>query len=84
MDYWTSVWRTVVAIAVGALIAWLTSRGIEVPADAEAGLVIALTGVVTALWYGIARALEKRWPWLGVLFGSLRQPEYRPKELRRL
>lgn len=79
-DTITSLIRTYVPIGVGAFIAWLVTLGIEVSAEAQTGLVVALTGLVTAIYYTVARALEKKVPWLGVLLGSAKQPEY-PKEV---
>ncbi len=75
-DTITSLIRTYVPIVVGALISWLITLGVEVSAEAQTGLVVALTGIVTAAYYTIVRALEKKVPWLGVLLGSAKQPEY--------
>ena len=77
-DWFTSLVRTYVPIGVGALIAWLASVGLDVGAEAEVGLTVFLTAVVTGLYYLIARTLEARWPAVGgLLLGSTKKPVYR-------
>lgn len=73
--------RTGAAILAGVIISWLVSLGLEVGETANTGLTMALTGVAIAVYYMIARALEKRWPIVGRwLLGSSRQPEYTPPQ----
>jgi hypothetical protein len=80
-----SLIRTWVPVAVGSLVAWLISIGIELDPEAETGLVVGLTGVVIAAYYGIVRWLERRWPWIGVLLGVPAAPSYdRRTETERL
>lgn len=80
-----SLIRTYVPVAVGAGIAWLLTLGVQVDAEAQTGLVTGLTGVLIAAYYAVARALEARWPWLGVLLGVPVVPEYdRRTETERL
>lgn len=71
-----SLIRTYVPVAVGAFVAWLVTLGIDLDAEAQAGLVTALTGVLIAAYYGIVRALERRWPWVGVFLGVPAEPLY--------
>lgn len=76
-DQVASLIRTWVPIAVGALISWLASLGLNVGEQANTGLTIFLTGLLTAVYYLLARLLERRWPVIGrILLGSSRQPEY--------
>lgn len=76
-DWFTSLVRTYVPIAVGAVISWLASVGLDVGADAEVGLTIFLTAIVTGLYYLLARTLEAKWPAIGgVLLGSTKKPVY--------
>lgn len=75
-NFVTSQIRTYAPIIVGALIAWLATLGLELDADTQTGLVVALTGVLQAAYYLLARTLESRWPKLGVLLGSSKTPEY--------
>lgn len=68
--------RTFVPIIVGALISWLLTVGIAIDSDTQAGLIVALTGVIQALYYFIVRLLEKKWPQVGVLLGIASKPVY--------
>lgn len=71
-----SLVRTYVPVAVGALAAWLLSLGVDLSAEAQTGLTVFLTGLIIAVYYTVARLLEKRWPAFGFLLGSTKQPEY--------
>lgn len=75
-DAITGLIRTWVPVGVGAFIAWLITLGVEVDAQTQAGLITALTALVIAGYYALAALLQKRWPWLGVLLGSTKQPTY--------
>lgn len=76
-DYVLSLVRTWVPIGVGAVLSYVAVRwGIVVPEDISTELTVGLTGIVIALYYGIVRALEKRWPWFGKLLGAARKPAY--------
>lgn len=72
-----SLIRTYVPIAVGAVLAWLASRGVNVDDGAAQGLVAFLTALLSALYYAVARLLESRWPQAGWLLGSPKQPTYK-------
>ena len=69
-----SLIRTYVPIGVGTFIAWLVTLGVELTPDVEAGLVVALTGLLIGLYYTAVRFLESRWPFLSVLLGSSQMP----------
>lgn len=75
-DAITGLIRTWVPIAVGAFLSWLIARGVDLDTQTQAGLVTSLTGVVIAVYYGLVRLTERRWPWFGVLLGSTKQPTY--------
>lgn len=76
-DFLISVIRTAVPVAVGAVLAWLASRaGIILDADSSAALTTSAVAVSVAVYYALARALETRWPWLGVLLGRRAKPVY--------
>lgn len=76
-DFLISVIRTAVPVAVGAVLAWLASRaGIILDADSSAALTASAVAVAVAVYYALARALETRWPWLGVLLGRRAKPVY--------
>lgn len=76
-DYVLSCIRTGVPIVIGAGVSYLARKhGIVVPKTLSAEATIWLTGAVTAAYYGIVRALEKRWPKVGILLGAARKPVY--------
>jgi hypothetical protein len=76
-DYFLSLIRTWVPIGIGAVLSYLAVRwGIGVDEDTQAQLAIALTAVVTAVYYALVRALEKRWPAFGKLLGTAKKPVY--------
>lgn len=74
--YGRSLIRTIVPIAVGALVGWLATRGITVDASV---IIPAVDGIAAALYYAGVRALEQRWPRLGWLLGSPGAPSYGPQ-----
>lgn len=82
-NFVTSLIRTYVPIAVGAVIAWLAARGIDIdPAHAD-GLVAFLAALFSGLYYSIVRWLEQRFPQIGWLLGYARQVKYtEPKEVK--
>ena len=75
-DTITSLIRTYVPIVVGSLISWLVTKNIAVDEATATALVTAFTGLMIGIYYTVVRVLEKRFPWLGVLLGSRKQPEY--------
>lgn len=76
-DFAISQIRTYVPVVVGALVAWLTSMGLQLDAETQTGFIVALTGVTQAVYYFIVRVLEQKWSWVGVLLGSKKTPEYK-------
>lgn len=69
--------RTYVPILVGAVIAWLATMGLSLDADTQSGLVIALTGLLQAAYYFVARVVERKFPQAGsFLLGSSAKPVY--------
>jgi len=76
-NFITSLIRTQVPIAVGALLAWLTLKtGIVVDESSQAGLVQAFTAILTGLYYLVIRWLETRFPQIGWLLGVPKAPGY--------
>lgn len=76
-DYLISVIRTVVPAAVAAALSWLAIRyGIVLDEQSSASLAVGLTAATLSAYYAAARALERRYPWVGVLLGHRRQPSY--------
>lgn len=81
-DFITSLIRTYVPVGVGAALTWLaTTFSIIVPDDASAGLTLFIGALFTAVYYLLARAIEKAFPALGKLLVGLgigKAPEYPP------
>lgn len=75
-DFVTSLIRTYVPIVVGALVAWLSSKGIAIDPSDVVGFTAFLGAAFSGLYYLIARLLERRFPQLGFLLGSAKKPEY--------
>ena len=75
-DYLIGHIRTFVPILVGAFAAWLVTIGFEIDPEWEAQAVIALTGLITAAYYALVRALAQKWPWFGTLLGVNIAPKY--------
>ena len=73
---WQSILRTLVPVAVGAVIGWLASAGITADPQLEAALGAALTAAGTAAYYVVARLLEVHVsPHFGWLLGSTQSPD---------
>lgn len=72
----TSAVRSLVPYAIGAVVAWLTQKGVHVPPSAVASATAALTFVVGTVYYVAVRALEKRYPQAGILLGIPKPPTY--------
>lgn len=75
-DFITSLVRTYVPIGVGAIASYLLTKGIELDANAQLGLVTFLTALSQGVYYLAARLLEQKFPQLGFLLGSSKKPEY--------
>lgn len=76
-DSVVSIIRTVVPVVVGSAITWLAARGVDIDGQAVAS---AVTTIATAVYYGIVRAAESRWPRAGWLLGVARAPRYSEPE----
>lgn len=75
-DLWPAVVRTVVPFVVGWVASILLLINVtltETQRDSLSGLI---TVVLGALYYIAVRWLEQRYPKLGVLIGSTKQPTY--------
>ncbi|MEV0843598.1 hypothetical protein AB0I55_29145 [Actinocatenispora sera] len=71
-----SLIRTYVPLVVSGLVAWLTSLGVPLTDKQSAALVVLVGIAAGAVWYGVVRVLEHRWPALGALLGSPTRPTY--------
>ena len=71
--------RTYVPVLVGAVIAWLLSLGVldeETSREATIALTTFGTAVITGIYYFMVRWGAESFPWLGVLLGYNKAPEY--------
>jgi hypothetical protein len=79
-DYMVSLIRTNVPVAVGAGITWLGAElGVVIDEETGALAVAACVGVVIAIYYAVARAVEQQWPAVGrvlVGLGAAKAPVY--------
>lgn len=75
-DFITRQIRTYVPMAVGALVAWVATLGLNLDAETQTGLVVALTGFIQALYYLVVTSLAKKFPKIEILLGSSKTPEY--------
>lgn len=70
-DLVLSLIRTYIPIGVGIVLTWLGVRlDIEITEDMTTGAVALLVGVLSGLYYIIARLLESKWPVLSFLLGT--------------
>lgn len=68
--------RTIVPIGVASALSWLlVTFGLQLDKASEDGLIVGITGLLIALYYTIARALESKYPKLGVLLGVAKTPD---------
>lgn len=73
-DFAVSLIRTWTPILVGMAITWISqSLGVDIDSTEAA---VAVTGLVVAVYYGVVRWLETRYPSVGILLGSRQTPAY--------
>ena len=75
-DFVIGLIRTYVPLLVGVMLSWLVSLGVNFDASVEAGLIAALTGLLSGLYYTIVRLLAEKWPGVGILLGVNKAPVY--------
>ncbi|WP_217370130.1 hypothetical protein [Nonomuraea antri] len=68
--------RTAVPAAVGAFVAWLALRGVEVDPQTVIAVTAAAGAAATTFYQAVVSTLQRRWPIVGVLLGSTRRPTY--------
>ena len=68
--------RTWVPIVVGGFFSWLATQGLALDAETQAGAIVALTGIIQAVYYTLVRLLEQQWPAAGWLLGKASTPKY--------
>ena len=70
-----SLIRTVVPIAVGAVLSWLALISLHVDAEGAAGLSAFLTALLTGSYYALVRLVETKVPQVGWLLGLAKSPD---------
>ncbi len=76
-DYAISLIRTWVPVGVGAVASWLLVHySFHVDPKTQTGVTAFFTFVLTAAYYAVVRALEKKYPKFGVLLGHTAKPTY--------
>lgn len=75
-DLVTSVIRTAVPLAVGAVVSYLATKGLHAPDAVVAQATAFLTFAVGFVYYIVVRWLESKNPKLGVLLGKPTKPTY--------
>jgi hypothetical protein len=71
-----SLIRTLAPMCAGLLIAWLVRQGVSVDDSYEQPLTEILTVAFGAVYYVVARLLERKWPVAGWMLGYPKQPDY--------
>lgn len=77
-DFITAGIRTLVPYIVGGIATWLISLGLTVSDDLKTNLAALATFVLGSVYYLVVKALEAKWPKLGVLLGVPKAPVYHP------
>lgn len=75
-NYLVSLIRTTAPAVVGAVLSWLALHGLDLPSRDREAVTAAVTGILVVAYYAVVRALESKWPKLGVLLGVPSAPEY--------
>jgi hypothetical protein len=76
-NYLTSLVRTWVPILIGTALSWLAvTHGIVVDPDIQNQAVAVVTALVIGAYYAIVRWIEVRFPQIGWLLGTAKQPGY--------
>lgn len=70
-----SIVRTLVPLAVGQIVSFFATLGIELSEDQQAAFTTILGLVVSVAYYLLVRWLEQRFPKLGVLLGWAATPD---------
>lgn len=67
--------RTLVPLAVGQIVSFAATLGIEMTDDQQAAFTVVLGFVVAAVWYIAVRFIEQKWPKVGILLGWWATPD---------
>lgn len=67
--------RTLVPFAVGQIVSFAATLGIEVTEDQETAFTVVLGFIVAAVYYVVVRFVEQKWPKVGILLGWWATPD---------
>lgn len=67
--------RTLVPFAVGQIVSFAATLGIEVTEDQETAFTVVLGFIVAAIYYVAVRFVEQKWPKVGLLLGWWATPD---------
>lgn len=70
-----SLIRTLVPVAVGAVISWLALINLDIDPAGQAGLSSFLTALLTGGYYLLVRLVERHVPQVGWLLGLAKTPD---------
>jgi hypothetical protein len=68
--------RTWTPILVGALISFLTARGIDLDDSTSTALFLTMTALIQGVYYTVVRLIEVKAPQFGWLLGLAKAPAY--------
>ena len=76
-DQIVSQLRTLAPIIAGLVLNWLrTKLGLVFDADTEAAVGLIIAAAMMQIYYALARWLEGKFPWMGLLLIIPKQPKY--------
>ncbi|MDJ0338276.1 hypothetical protein [Cryobacterium sp. PH31-O1] len=75
-NFFIAIIRTFVPIAVGAVVGWLASVGLELDPEVQAQAVLGISTLAASLYYLGVAALAAKVPAFGWLLGVARNPVY--------
>lgn len=76
-DLITATIRTVVPAMVSYFTVYMSARGLQLDNVTVTGIETAIICLATGLFYLAVRVLAKKWPWVELLLGSKKTPEYK-------
>lgn len=75
-DFLNGAIRTYMPLVVGAVVTVLSKLGVILDHEAIEGLEEFIGLLAAGIWWTAVRALERKWPRIGVLLGSTKKPIY--------
>ena len=79
-DLITATIRTITPAMVTYFTVYMSARGLQLDSVTVTAIETAIIGIATAAFYLAVRVLGKKWPWVELLLGSKKTPEYKEGE----